>query len=1089
MVAVLFTDLVGSTDLMARLGEAVFDELRRAHFAALAQAIEQTGGEEIKNTGDGVMATFGSVVDAIGCAVAMQQATDRQARTGEASLAIRVGLSVGEVTFEGDDVFGAPVVEAARLVAAAGSGQIVTTVIAKALAAGRAEADFVDLGPLDLKGLPQPVAACEVLWEPFPEPIVPMPGLVTDVGRIFVGRGTELERLRQLWKEAVAGERRVALIAGEPGVGKTRLAAELAAEIQGERATVLAGRCDEDLGVPYQPFVEALRHFVDHTVELDERLGRYGGELTRLVPELSDRVAGLPSPLSSDPETERYRLFDSVAAWLATVSADQPLLLVLDDLQWAAKPTLLLLRHVVRSPEPMRLCVVGTYRDTELSHDHPLVEVLADLRRQSGVKRLSLVGLDQLEVAAYVEQASGGALDDDTQLLAGVIHEETEGNPFFVREVLRHLAETGVVERQGKGWATRLPVEELGIPEGVREVVGKRLARLSGEANRVLRTAAVVGPEFEPMIVRAAGDFDEDELILALEEATGARLTMEAPTGRYRFAHALVRDTLYQGLSAVRRVALHRRVAEAIETVHAGRLGDHVAALAHHYARASAPAAESAKAVGYARQAGDRALAQLAHDEAVSYYQQALELLDHAEVPDGARLRLELLIALGEAERRAGDAAHRETLLQAADLAWQRSDVDAMAAAALANNRGALWSVAGDVDFERVAVLERALEAVGDGDSPTRARLLANLALELIWAGERERRFRLSDEALGMARRLGDAATLAHVLVNRAFAIGTPDTLEERLANGSELLSLAEQLRDPVMSSRAWSVRFRAAMEASDVEEADRCLQATEQSSAELGQPALRWLARMHRAGRALLAGHLAEAERLILEALELGRIAGQPDAPLLFVFQQFQVRFEQGRVDEALSELLDVAASFPRLRLTWATLALGWSELDEEEKAREAFEELAGSNFTGLPLDTTWLRGMTDCAAACAWLGDHQRAALLYDLLSPYASQVPVVGLGIVAGSVSHYLGILATTLGRFDGAEAHFATGASTHARIGASTWFARTHLEWARMLLTRREPGDAERARDLLSEAVATAREFGLGNVERRAVALLQ
>src|SRR5438067_9611653 len=221
-----------------------------------------------------------------------------------------------------------------------------------------------------------------------------MPTLLTAVGRVFVGRERELGQLEQLWKDAEAGERRLALLAGEPGVGKTRLAAELAGQVHTGGATVLAGRCDEDLGVPYQPFVEALRHFVEHTPppHLGPGLGRHAGELARIHPDLAGRVPGLAPPLRSDPETERYRLFDAVAAWLAAVSGDHPVLLVLDDLQWATKPTLLLLRHVMRSPQPLHLLILGAYRDTELSHGHPLVEVLADFRRQVGVERLSLSG-------------------------------------------------------------------------------------------------------------------------------------------------------------------------------------------------------------------------------------------------------------------------------------------------------------------------------------------------------------------------------------------------------------------------------------------------------------------------------------------------------------------------------------------------------------------------------------------------------------------------------------------------------------------------------------------------------------------------
>ncbi|HKY75966.1 MAG TPA: AAA family ATPase [Acidimicrobiia bacterium] len=227
--------------------------------------------------------------------------------------------------------------------------------------------------------------------EPLAVPAVPLPALLRGMGRVFVGRERELGELEQRWKEASAGELRLALVAGEPGVGKTRLAGEMAARLHARGATVLAGSCGEDLGVPYQPFVEALRHQVDHTPAdgLAGRLGRYPGELVRLMPELADIVPALPPPLRSDPETERYRLFDAVGSWLAHASGAEPVLLVVDDLQWAAKPTLLLLRHVARFTEPMRVLVLGTYRDTEITRRHPLTEAIADFRRLAGFVRLA----------------------------------------------------------------------------------------------------------------------------------------------------------------------------------------------------------------------------------------------------------------------------------------------------------------------------------------------------------------------------------------------------------------------------------------------------------------------------------------------------------------------------------------------------------------------------------------------------------------------------------------------------------------------------------------------------------------------------
>jgi predicted ATPase len=675
--------------------------------------------------------------------VAIQQAIGRHNRSGAPPLQVRIGISAGDVVLEEEDCFGTPVIEAARLCAVATGGQILASETVRALARFISEVTFTPLGSLELKGLPDPVPAVEVGWELLRQSSVPLPAFLTDIGRVFVGRDGELDRLGQLWKEATAGELRVVLIAGEPGVGKTRLAAELARRVHDESAMVLAGRCDEDLGVPYQPFVEALRHFVDHGELLAGRLGRYGGELARLVPEVGGRVPALPSPLRSDPETERYWLFDAVASWLVAVSTDEPVLLVLDDLHWAAKPTLMLFRHVVRA-RGGRVLVLGTYRDSELAHDHPLVDVVADLRRRGVGERMSLTGLDDVAVRSLVEAASGQTLDEAGLALARAIREETEGNPFFVREVLRHLAETGGLRRREGVWTTQLPVEQLGIPDGVRDAVGHRLSRLSDETNQALRVAAVVGPEFELGVVRVAGDLSEDAVLGAVEQAANARLVTEVSATRFRFAHAIVRATLYESLTAARKVALHRKAAEAIETVHTDALDDYLPALAHHWAKASAPVTDVSRAVTYARRAGDRALAQLAHDDAANYYASGLELLDAAGADPADPRRLELLIGRGEAQRRAGYPGHRQTLLDAAQVARQVGDAHGLARAALANSRGYIYSAAFQIDDARVEVLEGALAAIGEDDAALRARLLANLGMELAWQPDPGRRFALS---------------------------------------------------------------------------------------------------------------------------------------------------------------------------------------------------------------------------------------------------------------------------------------------------------------------------------------------------------
>jgi class 3 adenylate cyclase len=1085
----LFTDVVGSTELRSRLGEDAAEALRQRHDALVTGAVEASRGTVVKNLGDGIMATFTGSSDAVGAAVAIQQGITRHNRSSATPLEVRIGISAGDVLFEEHDCFGSPVIEAARLCAAAQGGQILASELVRGLAhAG--EETFTPVGSLELKGLTKPLPTVQVDWVPLPQSPVPLPAFLTDIGRIFVGRDDELDRLGQLWKEAAAGELRVAFLAGEPGIGKTRLAAELAKRVHDEGATVLAGRCDEDLGVPYQPFVEALRHFVDHAPALADRLGRYGGELARLVPELGERVPDLPVPLRSDPEMERYRLFDAVAAWLSAAAAEQPVLLVLDDLQWAAKPTLMLLRHVVSAAGGGRVLVLGTYRDTELTHDHPLLEVVPDLRRHGGVERLSLSGLDDVGVTAFVEQASGATLDDAGLALAQAVYEETEGNPFFVREVLRHLAETGAVERREGSWSTSLPVDQLGIPEGVRDVVGRRLARLTEQTNRALRVAAVVGPEFELSVVQTAGELTESTLLNAIEEAADARVITEVSATRFRFAHALVRASLYESLTTARQVALHRKTAEAIETIHEATLDDYVPALAHHWAKASAPVTDVTRAVEYTRRAGDRALGQLAHDEAARYYASGLELLDAGGADRTDSRRIELLIGRGEAQRRAGDSGYRETLLDAAHLAEELGDAPALVRAALANTLGYLWT-AFAVDNDRIEVLESAIAAAGDNDPALRARLLATLGLELTWQPDPTRRVALSEEALRIARTVDDPATLAHVLLGRDYTTCDPGNVAERFDATSELLAIADRLGDPVMASRALSLRFKAAMELPDVADAERSLVRNEALVADLGQPDLTFFVLHHRATLAFLRGD-REAEQTHSAAEELGRsIAGSEILSALKIFsagRTFWPRIAQGRageIEDAFRLMAD-QASGPFFRSIYATIL---AETGQIEAAARLFEGFASEDFVYPRQNAAWVMYEAECAYLCARLGRADCAPRLRLILEPYGDQVVVSGFaGCILGSFAFYLGLLAATVGDWPDAEARFAAAATTHERMDAPGWLALTRLEWARMLLARSESTDVARARDLLGQARAAASELGLTRIEQQAAELL-
>jgi class 3 adenylate cyclase/pimeloyl-ACP methyl ester carboxylesterase len=576
-VTFLFTDLERSTEILQKLGDDEAQVLWRTHFGLLRTAVAARGGEEVKNLGDGLMVVFASALDALACAVAMQQAVHRHNQQQEERhrLQVRVGLHVGEPIREEDDYFGMPVVVAKRLCDGAQGGQILASDLVRRLVGSRGGHTFRDLGPLSLKGVAEPLSAYEVVWEPAAEELaappapqvegpvapLPLPPLLASGERTtFVGRDRELERLRHHWERVRTGKRQLVLLTGEPGIGKTRLAAEFAVAAHAEGATVLFGRSDEAAALPYQPFVEALRHYVAACPpnELRARLGATATELTGLVPELAQRLPDLPMvPPPDESERERYRLYEAFATFLAETSRASPTVLVLDDLHLADRSTLLLLKHIVRSPGQSPLLLLGTYRETEIARTHPLAEILADLRRDRPFERVSLQGLDEGDVGALIGAWAGQ--ETPPPALIQAVHELTEGNPFFIEEVLRHLAETGVIYQRDGGWATHLTVDEMRIPEGIREVIGQRLSRLSEECNSILTIASVIGREFSLDALERASDLSLDRLLDLLEEAVAAHVVAEVPhvVGRYSFSHTVIRETLYEELTTTRRVRLH----------------------------------------------------------------------------------------------------------------------------------------------------------------------------------------------------------------------------------------------------------------------------------------------------------------------------------------------------------------------------------------------------------------------------------------------------------------------------------------------------------------------------------------------------
>jgi eukaryotic-like serine/threonine-protein kinase len=890
----------------------------------------------------------------------------------------------------------------------------------------------------------------------------------------FVGRERELAELAGGLDDAIAGRGRLILLAGEPGIGKSRLADELMGHARARRVRVLAGRCWEAGGAPaYWPWVQALRPYLRETEReaLRAQLGEPGADLAAVLPEVRDLLPDLPPPTALDSEGARFRLLESVASFLRNAASATPLALFLDDLHAADASSLLLLRFVAGQLAGAPILIVGSYRDTEVGPE--LAEALADLSRGAAVFRLALKGLSESDTSRLLELTMGEVPADE---LAAEVQSGTQGNPLFATEIGRLLAAEGShAEVPG-----RLP-----IPEGIREAIGQRLKRRSERCRQVLTLASVVGREFDPDLLERVSGLEEDELFAALEEGAAARLVGGVPesSGRLRFSHILVRDALYDGLPAPRRLRMHRSVAEALEALYARNPEPHLAELAHHYLEAGISLAE--KAIEYSRLAGDRASSQHGYEEAARHYASALRVLDATGSRDASR-ECELLLSFGEVQSRAGSGREAKQALQrAATLARRAGRSDQLARAAIAYGGRFAWARA-STDPALVPLLEDALAAVGEQDSRTRVMLLARLAAARRDDPGRERRGSLAEQAVEIARRLGDPVTLAAALEAQWIAVEGPETLArgDGIAQGEKLIALGEEIgdRERVFAGHDyrlhcfWMLGDRAGMEVE--------LEALGALADELRQPAQRWHLGTDRTMLALMEGRLERSEQLISETAALGERAESWNAVVSQRLALFVLRRAQGRLAELEDSIGRSTHEYPAQVRFRCALAHLYAELGRDGDARAAFDSLLSWDLAREHLDTEWFFSLSLLADPCAFLGDEAAAAKLYSLLLPYEHIYALAPVEAVFGSLARALGVLATTLRRFDEAERHFEVAIETERRMRARPWLAHAQHDLAAMLLARGAPGDAERAHKLLEQAVAAYRELGMATWASRA-----
>jgi DNA-binding CsgD family transcriptional regulator/tetratricopeptide (TPR) repeat protein len=893
----------------------------------------------------------------------------------------------------------------------------------------------------------------------------------------LVGRVKELGILLDRLDSAISGGGGLVLVAGEPGIGKTRLLVELAARARAAGTLVLSGRAYDVEGLPaYHPYAEAFRAYLREQSPdaIIATLRSTAPDLVRIVPEIPEQLAGLPPTPPLSPAHERYRLFESTTQSLIAIArAVDPrgLLLILDDLHWADRSSLLLLQHIARGITDEPILIAGAYRTVELGRTHPLAGALAELRRERLAERILLSGMNMGDIRALIAALTGVAPAGE---VVDAIERETDGNPFFIEEIVRHLGD------EGRELTDPASVEtDWGVPEGIREVLGARLSRLSNAANGILQVAAVLGEGFALDVLREAIDLEPVRLAEGIDELLVAGILREDGEG-YHFSHALIRQTVYAELSLPRRQALHLRAGEALESAGQARAAQPAAIAAH--LRLAGAAADRQETVEHTIRAAEAAAAVFAWEDAASHWSTVLDLL-----PADERLRrCQALINLGESSHRAGLRQEaKEHLERAVDLAQDLGAADLLARAALSYGLG---DEVGGIGVERArALLDAARAALGDSDSILRARVLARLAWQQLLPELLESRRTLSAVAVAVARRTGDPATLAEALCARHWGLGGPDTLEQRLAVSAEIIRVSKACGDRESALAGYLWRTMDLLEQGDIRRADAEIAAYSALAEPLRQPYYVWYVPLMRAMRAMLDGDFLDGERFAREALETGRRGQEMLSCMHFHLQAAFLCDSLGRSDHTLMHAQVIADDLPDFAGGTVLQAYAQMRAGQIALARSALASLVDTGLARLPRDEDWLAFVAILALVCAGCGDVDRAVPLYDMLRPYADRSVVIGnAGVWLGPIERPLGLLAATLGRHAEAVAHLEAASARCERIGARPLRAQTRYELAAVML--QSSFQSMGVREILEPARSEAEELGMARLVADTDALL-
>ena len=903
----------------------------------------------------------------------------------------------------------------------------------------------------------------------------------------FVGRERELVFLKQRVDAALRGEGGLVFITGEGGIGKTRMAREVRPYAREHGFIWLEGRYLRDETSPFQSWVEAIRGFLRTAppAMLEKVLPHHGPVLAKLVPEVGELLGPLPHLPAIGAEEERLRLFEALAGILTGVAREQPLVLFLDDLQWA--PSVDVLRHLARGLGTERLLVVGTYREAELMENPALIQTLLAMNRERLFHSLPLKRLAEEEVASMVSQTLG---QEASARLAGVVYQKTEGNPFFVEEVVRYLAESGAILPGEKGWKV-VDITQVQLPYSVKAVVGERLERLGEEARSVLAWASVVGQEFTFPLLKEVTGMGEDRLLEVVDHAVAARMLVPSPLLRqeaYAFADEVVRDVLYQGIGPARRRRYHLKVGQAIEKVHARRLDEHYNALALHFLEGN----DLPKAEAYALKAGDRASSVYSWERAIVHYQTAQELLEELEAEPHQQAevleKLALATALGRGK---GALIYLEKALSIYETLGDRKKASAVHLRlgrphGLVLDRGK----AHPHNVKAVALLEP------EGESPQLAQGYVQLGWDLAHGhGLNSEAVSLMEKGLSQAERLGDvvgvieaARMLGHVLVYHTGEIERGLKLFQRgyeeVRNQGDLVRLSE-----VASELSQEYAYLR-----DAEEAHLCAEQAIQASRQAGTIRGQTLSALALAWACSLRGD-ATATLLNLDtAQQLARKAGvevtQVGNPPFFVVNS-RVHVFLGNWDKAETELLQLLEfanqiHLPTLRFLWVAPTLGWLYLESGnlDGAKAHLDEAVAFAHARGDLPPELFARALSAQVAC-----HSGELEEGEAHLRRAQEILSNGSGWCGLAAEVYLaeGILASARQDWVQGEASFQRAVQVNRQYHLPYYEARTLLEWGQMYLLRHGAGDREQGIILLDQALVIFQRIQAGKMVERVLSL--